>query len=122
MPAAARKPADLAKERAALARELVTIHRKHSEAFLRIDDLKAQLKKMAGDLGENFKEEFPGLGAVKVSAPKDKRCKGTAPEIVVEAFLGLPERRREKLLADGIVVVAEQWTSPYYGSVSVDLF
>jgi hypothetical protein len=57
-----------------------------------------------------------------VSAPKTKRCIGTAPEIVVEAFLKLPERERKRLLERGIVIEAEQWKAPYYGSVTAELF
>ncbi len=57
-----------------------------------------------------------------MSAPKTKRCIGTAPEIVVEAFLKLPERERKRLLERGIVIEAEQWKAPYYGSVTAELF
>jgi hypothetical protein len=80
------------------------------------------LKRDAADHGENFQLVVDKLGRIKVSAPKDKVCKGTAPEIIVEAFLALPERERDKLIEKGIVRIAEQWTGAYYGAVTVELF
>jgi hypothetical protein len=112
----------MAFNRRTLAEELVKLKRKHVAVFAREKAIKKALTKDAGEGGENFQEHFPGIGVVKVSAPKEKRCTGTAPEIVVETFLALPEARREKLEKDGIVKIAEQWTNPYYGSVTVDLF
>jgi hypothetical protein len=108
--------------RRVLAEELVRLRADHAAVYAREKELKAALTKAAGEAGENFQERFEGLGVVKVSAPKEARCKGTAPEVVVEAFLALPEKRRDKLVEDGIIKIAEQWTNPYYGSVTVDLF
>jgi hypothetical protein len=118
MPAAAKK---LSKREEA-ARELVDLRQEFREAYARDKELCAILKEEAKTLGENFKETFPGLGVVKVSAPKEARCKGTAPEVVVEAFLKLTDKEQDKLTERGIVKIAEQWTNPYYGSVTVDLF
>jgi hypothetical protein len=120
MPAAARAKANPTTRD--LAEELVRLLGAHAEVYAREKELKKALTAAAGDAGANFQESFPGLGVVKVSAPKDKRCIGTAPEIVVEAFLGLPEKRRDKLIEDGVVAIVEQWKGAYYGSVSVDLF
>jgi hypothetical protein len=62
------------------------------------------------------------LGVVKVSAPRDKRCVGTAPEIVVDVFLARPQRERDRLIKGGVVKMAEQRKDPYYGAVTVELF
>jgi hypothetical protein len=104
----------------ALCRELLNIRKKHAEAFAREDEIKSELKTGAA---ENFQVKIDyKLGVVKVSAPKPKRCIGTAPEIVVETFLKLPENQRKSLVERGIVIEAEQWKSAYYGSVTPELF
>jgi hypothetical protein len=107
---------------AKLARELVGIHRDHAKIFARIDDIKSQLKQAAGEKGENLKLEFTGLGQVKVSRPRGKELKGIAPEVKAEVFLGLTEKQRNRLIDDGVIVMAEQWSSAYYGAVTVELF
>jgi hypothetical protein len=106
-------------DREALCRELLTLCKRNAEDDARRNEIKAELK---GDADENYKIKIPGLGVVKVSAPKDKSCTGTAPEIVVEAFLALPNGQKEKLLERGVVKIAEQWTGTYYGSVTAELF
>lgn len=116
------KPTKAEIARRAAAEELVRLRSKNAAVYAREKELKKTLTTAAGDLGENFQETFPGVGTVKVSAPKPKSCKGTAPEIVVETFLALPERERDRLTGKGIVAIAEQWSSPYYGAVTVDLF
>jgi hypothetical protein len=110
-------------ERRELAEELLALNRKHAEAFARIDDLKSALRKLATDAGENFKEEFAGKGAVKVSGGHDAVFKGILPEVNVETFLALPEKDRKKLVEDkGIIKMVPTYGKPYYGSVTVDLF
>jgi hypothetical protein len=106
----------------ALCRELLTIRRKHADVFDREKEVKSQLTAAAGEKGENLKITIEDLGIVKVSAPKEKRRTGTAPEIVVEAFLRLPERERKDLMKRGLVAEVEQWKSAYYGSVTAELF
>jgi hypothetical protein len=108
--------------RRTLAEELVKLKSKHAEVYAREKELKSALIKAAADAGENFKETIEKVGVVKVSAPKDKTCKGTAPEIVVDAFLKLPQAQQDKLTEKGVVIIAEQWSGAYYGSVSVELF
>lgn len=106
-------------DRKALCEELLTLHKKHAEAFAREAEIKSELK---ADATENFQIRIEKLGIVKVSAPRPKACTGTAPEVVVEAFLRLPERERKRLLERGIVIEAEQWKNAYYGSVTAELF
>jgi hypothetical protein len=101
-------------DRRAPCQELVTLRKKHADAFAREKEIKSTLTASAGEEGENFKIAIDGLGVVKVSAPKEARCTGTAPEVVVETFVALPER--------GVVKIAQQWTGKYYGSVTAELF
>lgn len=103
----------------ALCRELLALCRKNAEDDARRDEIKAELKKGAV---ENFQVTVAGLGKVKVSAPQPKRCTGTAPEVVVESFLALPQREQDRLTERGIVRIAQQWKNAYYGSVTPELF
>ena len=105
-----------------LCRELLNIRRKHAEVFGREKEIKSELIAAAGGKGENLKITVGNLGVVKVSAPKDKRCTGVAPEIIVDVFLRLPEKERKDLMKRGLVAEAEQWKAPYYGSVTAELF
>lgn len=107
-------------DRDALCRELLGFESKLVSDFARIAEIKSQLKADAG--GENFQIRVPGLGVVKVSAPRDKTCTGVAPEIVIDKFLALPAAERKDLIKRGIVVEAEQWKNAYYGSVTAELF
>lgn len=109
-------------ERRALAEELVGIERKHSIAFARVDAIKAELRKIATDAGENFQELFAGRGVVKVSGGHDGKFKGTFPTVQEKAYLELPEAKRKKLSDDGIVLMVPTYGKRYYGSVSVELY
>jgi hypothetical protein len=111
------------KQRRELAEELLALFRKHADAFARIDDLKSALRKLATDAGENFKEEFAGKGAVKVSGAHDAVFKGILPEVDIGIFLALPEKERDKLVDDKKVIkMVPTYGKPYYGSVTVDPF
>ena len=109
-------------ERRALADELLGLHRKHGNDFARMEDLKRALREIATADGENFKEEFAGEGAVKVSGGKEGKFKGIVPEVDAEKFLALSERRRATLVEAGIVKMNSVYGRPYYGSVTVDVF
>jgi hypothetical protein len=111
-------------ERRELAQELLALNRKHADTFARIDDLKSALRAIATDAGENFKEEFAGKGAVKVSGGHAAAFKGILPEVAVDVFLALPEKEREKLTdaKRGVIKMVPTYGKPYYGSVTVDLF
>jgi hypothetical protein len=114
---AAKKP-----DTQALSDELLRLRKKHADVFAREKEIKADLIGAALAEGDSLKIVVERLGTVKVSPPKDARCTGTAPQIVVEAFLALPEREKGKLTERGIVKIAEQWTGKYYGSVTAELF
>ena len=105
-----------------LALELVELEAEHAVVFARMEDIKSKLRKIATEKGENFKEEFAGKGQVKVSGASAAKFKGIMPTINVEAFLELPEKRREKLIEDDIIAMTPTYGKPYYGSVTVELF
>lgn len=102
-----------------LCTELAKIEAKAAPLDIRRKEIKTEL---LAKHAENFKVTLPGLGVVKLSAKKDKRCTGTAPELVVESFLRLTDKQRERMQEQGIVKIAEQWSGAYYGSVTVELF
>jgi len=109
-------------DRREIACELVKLRAENSQVFAREAELEAELKQAAVDADENFQEVFPGLGIVKVSGPKEARCKGSAPELQVDAFYALTEKQRENLTGRGVVKIIEQWTKKFYGRVVVELF
>lgn len=108
--------------RRALAEELIGYERKLGPTIARIGDLKSALRKFATDEGENFKEEFAGLGQVKVAGAKDGAFKGNMPMLDAEAFNALTKARQDKLVADGLVKIEPQYGGKFYGSVTVELF
>ncbi|MGH6875923.1 MAG: hypothetical protein ACREHV_00950 [Rhizomicrobium sp.] len=106
-------------DRDALCRELLNLHRQHADDFARIKEIKSEL--LAGAT-ENDKITVKDVGVVKISAPKPKECTGVAPELKIEAFLGLEPRERKDLIKRGLVIEAEQWKGAYYGAVTPELF
>jgi hypothetical protein len=122
MAGAAAKKTDPTVERRKLAQELVNIENKHKAVFARVDEIKAELRKIATDGGENFREMFTGVGVVKVSGGHDGKFKGTFPVVQEKAYFDLPDAKRKKLEDDGIIKMTPTYSGAYYGSVSVDLF
>lgn len=111
-----------AKSRRDLAEELLGIEIANAELFGRIDGIKSDLKGIATSGGESFKEEFAGQGSVTVAGVKGKRFLGEAPELDPDAWLALPEKRREAMLANGLVKMVRNYSGAYYGAVTVKLF
>lgn len=103
-----------------LVEELLKLRAKYAPYEGRDKEICALLKEDAG--GENYQVTIDKLGRVKVSAPKPERTEGTAPEIVVEAYLKLPEAQAAKLRDKGLVRIVEITKAKYYGSVTVELF
>ncbi|HEX4041076.1 MAG TPA: hypothetical protein VHY10_05195 [Xanthobacteraceae bacterium] len=106
-------------DRDALCRELLTLAKKNESDLARMKEIKSDL--LAGAT-ENDKVKIPGLGVVKISAPKPKECTGIAPELKIEIFLALEPRERKELIKRGLVIEAEQWKGAYYGGVTPELF
>lgn len=108
--------------RRALVEELVGYEHKHQAMFARIDEIKAALRKLATDAGENFQELVAGKGRVNVSAGHDGKFKGTFPVVQEKTYFELSDARRKKLDEDGIIKMTQTYSGPYPGSVSVKLF
>lgn len=112
----------MSKARLKLVEELLELRKKNAQVFARESELETALKKMAGDADENFKETVDGLGTVSVSAPREGRCTGTEPTVIVEKYLALTEKQRKDLTDRGVIKVMEKWTKKFYGRVVAELF
>ena len=108
-------------DRRAIAEKLVDLHVKHASVFGDIDDLKEKLRLEAEKDGRGFKEEFAGKGLVTVSAGSAEEFKGLMPTLDEVAFLNLPNRQQDKLMADKIVIMERQFSRASRPSVSVKL-
>lgn len=117
----AKPSATVLKQRAALCRELLEIESKHARIFARIKAIEKELKKIATDGGDSFREEIADLGTVDVSPAKDAEFKGNVPQIQSEAWLALPPAERKRLEKSGVVKMIAEWGSKSYGRVSVRL-
>src|SRR5258708_32740284 len=98
-----------------LVTELLDMRRIYALYEARDSEICALLKAEAADEGGNFQVTIDGLGRIKVSAPRDKAMKGEAPELVVNKFYALPDRKREALIEQGIVKMEPQYSGAYYG-------
>ena len=116
-----RRAAMATANREQLAAELIKLRRVYEPYESRDKEICAELKRLAAGAG-NFEVVVRGKGRIKVSAPKDKAMKGTAPEIVVEKFMELPQRERDRMTERGIVKMEPQYTGAYYGAVTVEFF
>jgi hypothetical protein len=126
MPAAAARPskaeAKALAHRRGLCEELVGLHRDNSSVFDRIEAIKAELKLIATDAGEPFREVIAGKGQVSVSPPKDGEFKGNVPTLKAEAWNDLTDARRERLLEQGLVEIVAEYGGKFYGRVDVKTF
>jgi hypothetical protein len=122
MPAAARKKPAPPKDtpRQALCRELLEIRRDNLSIFSKIDAINTRLKSLAFTEGK-FREAFDDLGHVSVSPATPEQVSGEKPELQVEAWQGLPESRRSRLLEQGLVKVMNIIKRATYGQVRVKL-
>lgn len=111
----------MANSRSAIAKVLLETQRRISADLLRIDGLKEQLRDLCEKDGAGFTEEVEGLGSVEVKAGAPAKLRGILPELDPEAFLALPESRRAKMIGDGLVEMAEQWSKASKPSVTVRL-
>ena len=102
-----------------LAEELVRLFAQHGPMLDRAAELKSALKDGATT---NFKETFAGIGEVSVSAARAKEKTGTAPEVIVDAFLALPKKEQNALVKAGVVQIVDVYREAYYGAVRVKVF
>ena len=109
-------------DRRELCEELLGLQLKHADVFNRIDELKADLIKVAADAGEGFREVVTGKGQITVAAPHGKEFKGHVPEVNPKIFDALSKIKRKRLIDQGIVMVVAQYGRDFYGRVDVKTF
>lgn len=110
----------MAKTRRQLAVELIALERAIAPTVAKINAVKEALRDVAVAGQAGFTEDVDG-DAVEVSAGAEAKLKGIMPVLKPEPFLALAELRREKLIADGVVAMEQQWTSARKPSVTVRL-
>lgn len=111
-PAALKKRRDLAQRRLKLEIDL-------SPAYAKIAELDAELKTLATDQGESFKEDFGAAGYVSASGAVAAEFKGDVPTVQTEAWQKLKPAERTKLVKSGLIVVEPQWGRASNGKVTV---
>ena len=107
------------KKRRAVAEQLLELNRRLGDDFAKMASLEAELKLIATEQGESFKEDFGGLGYVSASGRIEAEMKGEVPVIVSEEWLSLKEIERKRLLKSGLVKIEEQWGKASNGRVTV---
>lgn len=118
--AAAPSPADLRK-RDEIAERLLRREKKIADDLRLIDEDKDALRKLSEAAGKGFKVEIEGLGLVEVKAGRAEEVTGTQPQLVVAAFLGMTDRRRDKLVEDGLIEIVPVVKKAAKASVTVRL-
>jgi serine kinase of HPr protein (carbohydrate metabolism regulator) len=101
------------------AERILRTQRKIADDLQLIEDDKEALRASAAERKEGFTFEIDGLGQVEVKAPREAELTGTAPQIIVAAYLKLGEAKRKKLVDDGIVEIIEVWKKAAKPSVTV---
>jgi hypothetical protein len=91
------------------------------EGELGIDDLKETLRELGAVGHSGFTEKFAGKGDVAVSGGSESKFKGIMPILDAAAFLAMPIKQRDKLIADKIVTMDHQFTKASRPSVTVKL-
>ncbi|WKA31623.1 hypothetical protein [Bradyrhizobium roseum] len=120
MPPVAAKSKAKVPTRVELCRELLEIERDNPEIFARIKEIK-NLLKIDADVAGSFRETFPNLGWVSVSPSKPAVTMGEAPIIVIDAWQGLKQPKRDKLIADGLIRLEPIVKKASYGQVRTEL-
>ena len=97
-----------------LAEKLVELEAGIKPAVADIDAVKDELRAIAIELEEGFREE-PLLDGkkwrVSVSRETFEECTGTEPVLNIDAFLDLPKARQEKLVEEGFVRIVRVYKS-----------
>ena len=111
--------AKIIKRRRELCESRLDIERKLQPDYDRIEVIDAELKQIAGDLGDSFNETIAGKGDVSVSPAYGREFKGDVPVVQTEAWLALKKSERNDLVKRGIIKVQPQWGKAFGGRVSV---
>lgn len=111
----------VAARRRELCDERLKLEAKLAGDYKRMAELDTELKNIATDAGEPFKEEF-AIGYVAVAGKVAAELKGNVPVIQSEIFLALPAAERKKLEKSGLVKIEPQWGKASHGRVTVKVF
>jgi hypothetical protein len=109
-------------KRRELAHERLSIERKLGPAYARIAEIDAELKNIATDAAQSFKEDFGEDGYVSVAGAVAAEFKGNVPVIQTEIYLALQPAERKKLEKRGIVRIEPQWGKTSNGRVTVKVY
>lgn len=107
--------------RLALCKELLDIEKKGLVEATRAKVIETELKKIATDANDSFREEIAGLGSVSVAPGHDAENKGDVPQIQTEAWKALKPLEIRRLIKSGLVKIVTQWGQKSYGRVTVKL-
>jgi hypothetical protein len=110
--------AKVLKRRRELAEERLKIERKLGPDYARIAELEAELKAMATEAGESFKEQF-GADYVSTSGAVAAEFKGNVPVVQTEIWLALKPAERKDFERRGIVKAEPQYGRASNGRVTV---
>lgn len=115
-------PKKLLDQRRDLARKLLDLNIKLGPDYAEMAKLEAELKKLATDGGEPFKEDFGGDGYVSASGAVAAEFKGNVPVVQTEIWLLLKAADRKDLEKRGIVQIEPQYGKASNGRVTVKVF
>jgi hypothetical protein len=109
----------LLKRRRAIAEKRLELEIKLGPDYAAIAKLDAELKEIATETGDSYKEDFGERGYVSASGRVEAELKGEVPVVQSEAWLALKEIDRKRLIKSGLVKVEEQWGKASNGRVTV---
>lgn len=118
-----RAPVDdkMRKHRHKIAEQRLAIEHRLADDYAEIARLDAELKTIATDAGEPFKEDFGKLGYVSASGRVEAEFKGDVPVVITEAWQALKPAERKRLEKDGLIKIEPQWGKASNGRVTVKM-
>lgn len=105
----------------AAAERLLKLQHKIARDLLAIDGEKDALRQICETAGTGYTIEVGELGTVELKAGREAEVTGTSPQLIVAAFLGLSEARRNRLVYEGVVEIVDVVKKAAKPSVTVRL-
>lgn len=115
---AAPAPKEL-KRRRDVADKRLALEIKLAPQYAEVAKLDTELKKIAANAGESFKEDFGERGYVSAAPPHAAEFKGDVPVVVTEKWNALSAVERKRLVKTGLVMIEKQWGKASNGRVTV---
>lgn len=104
--------------RRTLCQERLAIEQKLAPDYTRIAAIEAELKQLATEAGESFREQF-GADYVSASGAIAAEFKGNVPVVQTEAWNGLKPAERKAHEKSGLIRIEPQWGRASNGRVTV---